>query len=84
MTDRHKDQETKTDRENERHTGVERSKEQISYGNPVTCRLTLKSSCSWIVCLLIFKVKHDSQGDDIIQRLKRHSNKSTYCRILGN
>ena len=78
MTDGHKDRETKTDRENERHTGVARPKEQISYGNPVTCRQTLLSSKSWIVCLLTFKVKHDSQDDDIIPRLKRHSNKSTY------
>ena len=84
MTDGHKDRETKTDRENERRTGVERPKEQISYGNPLTCKLTLQSSKSWIVCLLIFKVKHDSQGDDIIPRLRRHSNKSTYCRSLGN
>ena len=28
--------------------------------------LTLQSSKSWIVCLLMFKVNRDSQGDDIL------------------
>ena len=32
--------------------------------------LTLQSSKSRIVCLLIFKVKQDSQGDDILLTLQ--------------
>ena len=37
----------------------------FSYGNPVIM-LTLQSSKSWSVCLLMFDVKQDSQGDVIL------------------